>query len=98
PSTSTRLRLAPEADRPLIVTPWVVGFATREDDRRNRLKPGAVLSWSSRAGAAVASSMTLVSTVVAAGASDAGAPRAAVTVTASINVAGARMMSRTSPA
>ena len=40
PSTRTSVRLAPDADIPRRVTPCVVGFATRDDVRRNRLKPG----------------------------------------------------------
>src|SRR5690606_2250143 len=40
PSSSTSERLAPLGPSPRRETPWVVGFATRLSDRRNRLKPG----------------------------------------------------------
>jgi len=42
------VRLAPDADSPRSVTPCVVGFATAEEVRRNKLNPGTERSWSSR--------------------------------------------------
>ena len=68
-SAMTSVRLAPEADMPRSVTPCVVGLATDDDVRRNRLKPGTERSWSSRRSAGVAtivdrsSEVTLLSTL-----------------------------------
>ena len=41
-------RLAPEDPMPRREMPWVVGFATSDELRRNRLKPGTSRSRSSR--------------------------------------------------
>ena len=47
PSSRTSPRLDPDADNPRIVTPCVVGFDARDDDRRNSEKPDTTRSASS---------------------------------------------------
>src|SRR6266851_632540 len=42
PSHSSSVRLAPVAPMPRSETPCVVGFATRLDERRNKVKPGTL--------------------------------------------------------
>src|SRR5687767_13534360 len=88
PSASTSVRLAPEPETPRSVTPCVVGFATRDDDRRNKLKPGVLRSTSSSEPAADVSSSADVSTVVASGVDKRAAPRDAVTTIVSTSGAG----------
>src|ERR671912_1513375 len=63
PSASTSVRLAPEPETPRNVTPCVVGLATRDDERRNNVKPGVERSASSNAPAAMLLSSAEVSTV-----------------------------------
>lgn len=48
PSHKTRVLLAPDEPVARKETPWVVGFATRLDDRRNKLNPGTCRNLSSR--------------------------------------------------
>ena len=84
------MRLAPEPDTPRSVTPCVVGFDTRDDERRNRLKPGVFRSASSSEPAADVSSSAEVTTVVASGVASRAAPRDAVTTTVSTSGAGWR--------
>ena len=89
PSARTSVRLAPEPARPRSVTPCVVGLAVRDEDRRNRLKPGVARRTSSRAPAATLTRSAARRTDAAAGATSPGLPREAVTVTASDRPAGA---------
>ena len=65
-SDTTSVRLAPDADMPRKVTPWVVGLATEEDVRRNRLNPGTTRNWSSSrtAGAVVMLERSIVVTLL----------------------------------
>ena len=84
PSATTSVRLAPEPDTPRSVTPCVVGFATRDDERRNRLKPGVLRSASSIAPAAEVRSSADDTIVALAAVSTPVAPRDAVTVTDSV--------------
>ena len=88
PSASTTVRLAPEPDRPRIVTPCVDGFATRDEERRNRLKPGVLRKASSTVPAAEFSNTAEVSTDVRSTACSGSTPREAVTVTVSPSGAG----------
>jgi len=69
PSHSTRLRLAPDDPRPRSVTPCVVGFATSDDVRRKRLKPGTERSRSSNSAPGVCSRVALSMTEILAGVS-----------------------------
>src|SRR6476619_931931 len=85
PSESTSVRLAPEPDTPRSVTPCVVGLATRDDERRNRLKPGVLRSASSTAPAADVKSSADDTIVELAAVSTPAAPRDAVTVTDSVS-------------
>ncbi len=47
PSSRTSPRLDPDADKPRIVTPCVVGFEARAEDRLNSEKPDTTRSASS---------------------------------------------------
>ena len=85
PSATTSVRLAPDPDTPRSVTPCVVGFATRDDERRKRLKPGVLRSASSIAPAAEVRSSADDTIVALAAVSTPVAPRDAVTVTDSVS-------------
>src|SRR5207253_11378763 len=82
-SPRTRVRLAPDAASPRRATPWSVGFATRDEPRRNSPKPGVARSASSSALAGPASRSVPVTTDVAPRIENPGAPRDAVTVSVS---------------
>ncbi len=90
PSATTSVRLAPEPDTPRSVTPCVVGLATRDDDRRKRLKPGVLRRASSTAPAAVVRSSADETIDALAAVSTPVAPRDAVTVTDSVSGRGCR--------
>ena len=92
PSATTSVRLAPEPETPRSVTPCVVGFATRDDERRNRLKPGVFRSASSTAPAADVRSSADDTIVELAAVSTPVAPRDAVTVTDSVSGRGYSMI------
>ena len=95
PSVSTSERLAPVPPRPRSVTPCAVGFDTREDVRRNRVKPGTILSASSSVSAALVSSSTAGRTViVTAGSARGRSVREDVTFTASKKGAGCSVTCR----
>ena len=82
------MRLAPDPAMPRSVTPWVGGVEVRDDERRNRLKPGVLRNASSIVTGALFMSSAAVSTVALAGDSSLAAPRDAVTVTVSVKPAG----------
>ena len=82
------MRLDPEPDTPRSVTPCVVGFATRDDERRNNVKPGVDRSASSSAPAAMLLNSAEVSTVELAALGNRSAPRVAVTTTESAKLTG----------
>ena len=82
------MRLDPEPDTPRSVTPCVVGFATREEERRNSVKPGVDRSASSSAPAAMLLNSAEVSTVELAALGSRSAPRVAVTTTESAKLTG----------
>src|SRR5688500_6922078 len=96
PSASTSVRLAPDPDTPRSVTPCVVGLATRDDERRNNVKPGVVRRASSIAPAAMCESSADVNTVELAALGRRSAPRVAVTTTESAKFVG-RNTTRTGP-
>src|SRR4029079_3807631 len=77
-----------EPDTPRSVTPCVVGFATRDDERRNNVKPGVRRSASSSAPAAMLLNSADVSTVELAALGNRSAPRVAVTTTESAKLTG----------
>ena len=81
-------RLAPDPDTPRSVTPCVVGFATREEERRNKVNPGVVRSASSSAPAAMLVSSADVSTVELAALGSRSVPRVAVTTIESAKFTG----------
>src|SRR6185503_15651063 len=91
-----RVRLDPEPDTPRSVTPCVVGFATRDDDRRKSVNPGVDRSASSSAPAAMLASSADVKTVELAALGSRSAPRVAVTTTESAKLTG-RRTTRTGP-
>src|SRR5690349_3444967 len=97
PSASTSVRLDPDPDTPRSVTPCVVGLATRDDERRNKVKPGVERSASSSAPAAMLLNSADVSTVELAALGSRSAPRVAVTTTESAKLVG-RSTTRTGPA
>ena len=94
PSATTSVRLAPDPDTPRSVTPCVVGFATRDDERRNRLNPGVFRNASSIAPAADVSSSADDTIDALAAVSTPEAPRDAVTVTDSVSGRGCSTMRR----
>src|SRR5438876_9414 len=67
PSHSTRVLLAPDEPVARKDTPWVVGFATTLDDRRNKLKPGTCRNLSSRLLPGMVRSCSWSTTVMEAG-------------------------------
>ncbi len=91
------MRLAPEPETPRSVTPCVVGFATRDEERRNSVKPGVERSASSSAPAAMLLNSAEVSTVELAALGRRSAPRVAVTTTESAKLTG-RSTTCTGPA
>src|SRR5215471_11904451 len=74
PSQSTSERLAPEDPRPRSDTPCVVGWATRLEVRRKRLKPGTMRSRSSSSLPGVSLIVVLSMAVILAGVSAAMSP------------------------
>src|SRR5215218_5751582 len=97
PSANTSVRLDPEPDTPRSVTPCVVGFATRDDERRNNVNPGVDRSASSSAPAAMLLNSAEVRTVELAALGKRSAPRVAVTTTESAKFTG-RKTTCTGPA
>src|SRR5262245_37454197 len=91
PSASTSVRLDPDPATPRSVTPCVVGFATRDEDRRNSVNPGVERSASSKAPAAMLLSSADVNTVELAALGSRSAPRVAVTTTESAKLTGRRI-------
>ena len=85
------MRLAPEPETPRSVTPWVVGFATRDDERRNSVNPGVDRSASSIAPAAMLLNSAEVTTVELAALGNRSAPRVAVTTTESAKLTGRKI-------
>ena len=92
PSASTSARLAPDADTPRRDAPCAVGFAVRDDVRRNRPKPGTLRSASSSAGDAASCRSVGVTTDTGAAPSSRSLPRVAVTLTVSSSVLGIRVI------
>jgi hypothetical protein len=91
PSASTRARLAPEAARPRRPAPCVVGLATRDEDRRNREKPGTARNASSTSSEPpVSSDAPLTTEAALAVSARREAERPAVTVRVSDRPAGRR--------
>src|SRR4029450_4920991 len=94
PSASTSARLGDVPPIPRSATPCAVGFALREEVRRNNVNPGTALSASSIVmGALVSRSFDEITVTVDVGSTRATSPRDDVTFTASNSGAGSNVTS-----
>src|SRR5262249_37658970 len=88
PSSRINPRLAPDADSPLMVTPCVVGFEYRDDDRRKSENPETTRSASSSVSDGTARTSSPDSTVAPVFGSRQTAGRSETTTTESVIAAG----------
>ena len=88
PSHKSRVRLAPDEEMPRSETPWVVGLATRLEERRKSENPGTSRNRSSSSTPGVDSILSLPTTVI-----DAGASVEIVSVTVMLCLSGAILVS-----